>query len=233
MATLCLAHWPGHCSPWYDDLRRVARYGNLLGRFITAEDYFRDTDFPGHYETFQADQYQSPYLVESTECREIDPISMSVRYWRRHSLATAIQAAETMVTLVTERVPPEPSPAWRKGFDASADVPDRRIGTPLWGRRRGKRCGRWPSWSPVRPDRVDPGYLVVNPCSFVRRLPLDLPRLSSLPAIEPPVYAAADDGEHRYVVADVPPMGFTWIRGGPPAAPRPRGPAGRAISAAQ
>ena len=30
-----LAHWPGRTSPWYDDLRRIAAYGSVLGTFST------------------------------------------------------------------------------------------------------------------------------------------------------------------------------------------------------
>ena len=48
VATVCMAHWPGHASRWYDELRRVAKYGVMLGKFVTAEQYFRDTDYPGH-----------------------------------------------------------------------------------------------------------------------------------------------------------------------------------------
>ena len=65
VATICLAHWPGQVSPWYHDLRRVARYGTMLGKFVTVDEYFRDTDYPGQTERFQADQYRSPYLPQA------------------------------------------------------------------------------------------------------------------------------------------------------------------------
>ena len=44
VATLCLAHWPGQASPWLDDLRRIASYCAALGKFVTIDEYFRDTD---------------------------------------------------------------------------------------------------------------------------------------------------------------------------------------------
>ncbi|MEO8495771.1 MAG: hypothetical protein ABI614_11915, partial [Planctomycetota bacterium] len=35
VATLMFAHWPGHASVWYEDLRRCAKYGTALGKFVT------------------------------------------------------------------------------------------------------------------------------------------------------------------------------------------------------
>jgi alpha-mannosidase len=54
-----------------------------------------------------------------------------------------------------------------------------------------------------------------NPSTVVRRVGLDLPQLTRPPEIARPVYAAVKDGEHHYVVADVPAMGYAWIQGGP------------------
>ncbi|HYW77943.1 MAG TPA: hypothetical protein VE890_00130, partial [Thermoguttaceae bacterium] len=35
VATIVLAHWPGQSSPWYEDLRRIAKYSTVLGTFST------------------------------------------------------------------------------------------------------------------------------------------------------------------------------------------------------
>jgi alpha-mannosidase len=47
VATVVLAHWPGQSSPWYDALRRVAEYSNVLGTFATIDDYFQQTSYSG------------------------------------------------------------------------------------------------------------------------------------------------------------------------------------------
>ena len=86
VATICLAHWPGNGCTWYHDLRRIARYGNMLGRFITLDNYFRDTDYPGQTEQFKADQYRSPYLQQAVASGAVDPLSTCIRYWRRRCL---------------------------------------------------------------------------------------------------------------------------------------------------
>ena len=104
VATLSIAHWPGHVSPWYDDLRRVAKFGAMLGKFVTIDQYLKDTDYPGTSERFQADQYQSPYLAEAA-AEQSDPISSSVRDWRRDLSERAGCTLETLVTLATNRLP--------------------------------------------------------------------------------------------------------------------------------
>ena len=204
VATVCLAHWPGQVSPWYHDLRRIARYGAMLGKFVTVDQYFRDTDYPGTSERFKTDQYQSPYLPQAVSRQQQDPISTSVRYWRRHATLRAAQTLDTLVALI-RNVPQETVPAlweasrrlrddsrgWSVGRTGSTQcLADRlREAAELVGQRRG---------SP------EPGYLLWNPSTAVRRMGVDLPQLRGLPAVTKPIYAAASEGEHHYVVADVP-----------------------------
>ena len=64
IATRCFVHWAGQMSPWYHELLRATRYTQALGRFVTIEEYFRDTYDPGLHDKFRADQYRSPYLKE-------------------------------------------------------------------------------------------------------------------------------------------------------------------------
>ena len=96
VATVCLAHWAGTPSPWYEDLRRTAEYCSALGKFITIDDYFRTTDYAVHQERFSYDQYRGPYLKQAVANSQPDPISTVVRYWRRR---TGAEAAQSLVTL--------------------------------------------------------------------------------------------------------------------------------------
>ena len=43
VATILLAGWPGHRGPYMEDLRRITRFGPVLGRFHTLDDYFDTT----------------------------------------------------------------------------------------------------------------------------------------------------------------------------------------------
>ena len=54
VATLTFAHWPSAVSPWYDDLRRIARLSPVLGKFMLLDDYFSHTDMPGRLARIRA-----------------------------------------------------------------------------------------------------------------------------------------------------------------------------------
>ncbi|MFW6168959.1 MAG: hypothetical protein ACODAD_00615 [Planctomycetota bacterium] len=219
VATICFAHWPGRVSSSYHDLRRAARYADMAGKFVTVDEYFSDTDYPGQTEQFKADQYRSPYLQQAVAQRQSDPISRCVRYWRQRSRAAAIEALDTMTAAINGR-PVDRSGDLIQDIDIHADHPrgdafDERI-----ERTTQQAVEHLSQLIPRRGEPPETGYLAVNPSSHVRRVSLSVPALSPLPAVTPPVYAA--DSADNCLVVDVPPMGFAWITPGdqPPKPPR-------------
>ncbi len=212
VATICLAHWPQRVCTWYHDLRRIARYGSMLGKFVTVDDYFRDTDYPGQTEQFKADQYRSPCLQQAVARRDVDPISSTVRYWHRRCLLAAQQAQDLLATAVG-RYPVDTTSALIDEVDAGiggtvAEDLDQRLAA---SQQRATR--QFAEFLPRGTGPLETGYLVINPASHVRRAALDLSGLPSLPADSPPIYAADHRSAHKHVVVDVPPMGFAWITG--------------------
>lgn len=75
VATLTFAHWPGQTSEYYDDLRRIARYAPVLGKFTTASEYFATTSTPGEMSRFRADDYRAPYLKQAVIRKRPQPLS--------------------------------------------------------------------------------------------------------------------------------------------------------------
>lgn len=227
VATACFAHWPGHASPWYEDLRRVARFGSALGKFITIEDYFRDTDLPVHQDRFTADQYRSPYLSQAVRQGEANPISSVADYWRRRTRLDSARSLDALATLVSGKtaVPSEDTTDAAEGtaatlpgeralasiVDAAGEVaaPDSLDGE--LDAKLNAAQGRMAGSLPRAGGEAETGYLVLNPRSFVRRVGIDVPSLASLPPVDRPIYAAAGARESQQVVVDVPPMGFVWV----------------------
>ncbi len=73
----------------------------------------------------------------------------------------------------------------------------------------------------ARAEANQPGYLILNPCSFIRRVALELTGSRPLP-LGGPVKACQLDGERLRVVAEVPALGFAWIpQAGPQGTPAP------------
>jgi alpha-mannosidase len=99
LATLVLAHWPGQGCTWLDDLRRVAAYGPLLGKFTLLADYLEAIDAYGHLSRHEADEYRTSYLAEDLAAGRADPLSRHVRRDRATRLALALESAAVLTEL--------------------------------------------------------------------------------------------------------------------------------------
>jgi alpha-mannosidase len=89
VSTVLLAGWPGtHCE-YYDDLRRVAHFGTLLGKLITLEEYFRTTREPDQWTTFDPREY--PLRLSSTCGPNV--ISQGVAVFRQQVVERSNEAA--------------------------------------------------------------------------------------------------------------------------------------------
>ncbi len=82
VAVLSIAHWPDSGCPSYRDLTRAASYGAALGRFVTAAEFFDQTDRAPHSDRHSADKYGAPYLAQDVARGQADPISRYVRLWK-------------------------------------------------------------------------------------------------------------------------------------------------------
>ena len=57
VATVLLAGWPASSSEYYDDLRRLARFGTVLGRLVTLEEYFAVTREAVDWSSFRSTDF--------------------------------------------------------------------------------------------------------------------------------------------------------------------------------
>ena len=62
VAAIGFAHSPGHTSPWYQRLKRIASFGSVLGNFVGLDACFRDAELMTGPTQFDADDYRTPYL---------------------------------------------------------------------------------------------------------------------------------------------------------------------------
>jgi alpha-mannosidase len=225
VATICLAHWPGQASPWLDDLRRIARYCSALGKFVTLDQYFRETGQPGQLDRFEADRYRSPYLKQAIIRKQDDPISTPARDWQHQTGAAAAQTLATLATLVAGRGSGVGS------RESASGAPETASGGPEMasgGREPpdasgehaiGHAANRLASVLTGPSSKATPGCLVINPASFIRRLGVEVPGIAAPPTIERPVYAADEHAGRVHAVVDVPALGFVHLAPGK-AAPR-------------
>ncbi|HVC97092.1 MAG TPA: hypothetical protein VND64_25660, partial [Pirellulales bacterium] len=222
VATLVFAHWPGQKSPFFDDLRRMAAYAPVLGKFVTLADYFARTERPGELTRFRADQYRAPYLRQAIIRQEVDPLSRLARHHRRQLLAESEQSLSTLIASLSDVAP-------RRAGGVNPPVDSATLNAPpaatspnpcecgdendevrlaeaqiTAARRLAELLGRG------SPGGVA-GYLVANPHIVSRRVLVATPDLAVLPACQAPIVAAQESPGGMHVVVDVPPMGFAWI----------------------
>jgi alpha-mannosidase len=213
VATICLAHWPGQASEWLEDLRRIARYGSALGRFVTIDQYFRDTAQPGQLDRFEPDRYRSPYLKQAIIRKADDPISTPFRYWQRATTAAAAEAMETLATLVTGKASGPLASGGRQPPETIVESVTSDSDLSLES-QLASATDRLTAALTSATKSTGTGTLVINPCSFIRRIGLEIPAMSGTPTIERPVYAAEAHAGSVQAVVDVPALGFVHLTPG-------------------
>jgi alpha-mannosidase len=100
VATVALAHWPNQTQRWHESLRRSARYGQSLGRFVTADQYFEESSSVGHNDRFDSDRYTNSYLRQDIIRNVKNPLSCVADGWRaelQREMRTAIWVAAESV----------------------------------------------------------------------------------------------------------------------------------------
>ena len=108
VATILLAGWPGTACEYYDDLRRAARFGPVLGKLVTLEEYFHITREPDEWTTFHPREY--PFRLGSKSDR--DPIEACRR--QVHERASLVAAQLAAAAGLTTHAP-------QPGGDSSSD----------------------------------------------------------------------------------------------------------------
>ncbi len=204
VSTLCLAHWSGSPSVWYDDLRRCGRFGNALGRFVTLDEYFRETYMPGHVDRFEADRYRSPYLQQAIGRGAPNALSEQIQYWTEQAEAVR-QSGLAMLAAALEPAKSDTASDPDSQRPCSGETLDALTNTVV---RHLPRC-----------ESSQDAYLVVNPAAGARRLLLDVSGLEKLPDVGHTILAAAESATTKTAVVDVPGMGFTWVESGNGTAP--------------
>jgi len=230
VAAIPLAHWPQPVASWYLDLRRVATYSPVLGRWTTLNDFFHQSDRP--YETFrpESDLYVSPYLQQAVAKHESQPV---MRLACHHRLRARLESAWTLQALAqaiaaASQTAPEPLSALA-GAANPLDELEMLIESGRHGEVEQGLGEAIATQAEALTDRLvaaaapsglgtggpksaqRPGYLVLNPLCVSRRAAVILPEASLDLRPEGPLRAAQFTDEGVYAVVDLPSFGFAWV----------------------
>lgn len=209
VASVMFAHWPGGASSWYEDLRRIAAYVPVLGRFLTLDDYLRQTDSASRLTKFKSDQYRAPYLKQAVAEGRPDPISRLMRHATRRAAVDAATTLETIACLLrgTIATAPAVSAAELCRTLETSFADDRNDAAVSAATKIDEELRALvPRSAEQFAIAVAPagstgvtsgaGYLVANPLSWPRRILVD---------------TASDDSADDHVIVEVAPLGFAWL----------------------
>jgi hypothetical protein len=212
-ATLALLHNQIAAGPWYGDLLELSRLAPVLGQWTTLGRYFTDTLAGEYVSAASVDEFHGDYLTERTEAHRQDPVSGFARQLR---LRRRLDAACTLAALSRSLFGRQDPLASRLGFANLAAVEDQveeeqegasgvvaqleqeaaqALAERLLSRAQGSR----------------PGYLILNPCAFTRRVAVELAGFEHPVELGGPLKTFQLSGERGLAVIEVPPLGFAWV----------------------
>jgi alpha-mannosidase len=223
-ATLALLHGGKPAGPWYLDLLELSRFAPVFGQWTTLSRYLNEVMAGEYTSAGSADDFHGDYLSDRTNAHSDQPVSWFARHIRLR------RRLDTVWTLA----------ALHRGLAGRAD--DLRLDTRLVNLDDRFETGSLEdaeflkSLSEVEREAAEalserllaraaasnPGYLLLNPCSFTRRVVLELDNFAALLPTTGQVKACQVDGGKGQLVVEVPALGFAWIpRPSPGAADMP------------
>lgn len=219
-ATLLLTHTGQQVCVWYRDMMELARLAAVIGHWTTFSHYLADVYAGEHPSALAADEFHSDFLSERVTAHHPRPVSAFAEHFRlrrrvdacytyaalHHSLGGAgdvthflKRVGEVEKSLET-RDDAAPPGDWLKHLDELEHSAAANLAERLQSR--------------AQPNQ--PGFMLLNPCAFIRRVALELDPGQRPLAIAGPVKACQLDGDKLRVVVEVPALGYAWIpREGP------------------
>ena len=233
VAAVIMARWPEVKTPWIEDFRRIHHYSPTLGRFVTLEEFFDQTDDPGRLSSFEAKEYLSPFLIQSAAREEKNPISRYADHLQRRqtfdaacwydSVASVLLGKEigdeqTNLERIVERVGPDvESPEEESSVEKSEETATAESET-VEVEHVERQLGDFLTQSTQKLADVilqgagdQPGLLLLNSLSFPRTVSIQVPELQTPPEVGEFVKAVQFDDSRKLLTVKMPPCGFVWI----------------------
>lgn len=217
-ATVFLLHRDKPTAVWHRDLMELARLAPLLGQWTTFSRYLTEV-MPSEYpSTMTADDFHFDFLSDRINAKAEDPISEFPRHlrtrrridacWTYAALHRAISGSGDSLDVAADLTKIEAEAETTLKTPAALDEIERQVTTRLADRLQSR----------AEPNR--PGYMILNPCGFTRRVALELDGVKHPLPIGPAVKACQVDSDRMRAVIEVPALGFAWVpREGPPGTP--------------
>lgn len=208
-ATMALVHRKQPAAPPYVDLLELSKLGPILGSWFTLSRYLSDVMASEYASAATADDFRGDTLARRVDAHEPEPQS----YFSNHAKERRrLDAVRTVGGLLRGLA----GPADTLRQEASlAEFEDRFEETGLLNAAianvERSSMEEMAERLLSKATGTGPGRLLINPCSYARRVALEVPHRGEMLSIGGPLKAAQfTDGLARLVV-EVPGLGFVWI----------------------
>lgn len=219
-ATLAVMHREVPAPVWYRDWLTLSTLAPVLGKWETLTQFFNDVLTGDYTAASSPDELSTDFLAQRTTAaygeepppplnpRPISDFPILTRQRRR--LDAALTFAGLLRALRGD-APAEALAELEERYERGEVADDAEVQAAL------DQSAQALAQRLVTGAPANPGWLVLNPCAFARRVPVELSGCPGPVAVEGPVKASQLDGDTARLVVEVPALGFAWV---------PRPPAG-------
>lgn len=200
---------------WFQCWNALHQLAPVFGQLGNLEQTIRDIPATEQYTPPNADDFQSDYLLEMTgqgneeqlDLKVPHPVSLfaqAQRDWR------AWESARTLLSMFAVITPTADCRSENIALHKTRDELLREHDTAdkassILNEVASRFVHRLTSGATVRA----PGYLLFNPCSFSRQVPVQLPLATTL--LPAPAWASQKASEGIDAIVELPPLGFAWL----------------------
>jgi hypothetical protein len=246
-AAIALVHSGKPAAPWYEDWLQLQRFAPVLGQWTPLSRFFGEAMAGEYASTAAADEFHSDYLEERTNYWKEAGGRLLEDGQKVHPSAYLLHPSDGPISAFARhlRLRRRVDTAWSLAgmYRGLGPTPDAAAAEPVIEKRLADleeqielgQAADLPAVEQQVAERLadrllarapgdEPGFLVLNPCSFARRVVLELDDVPEpLPLTGPLKAGQFADGKAQLVV-EVPALGFAWFpRHGPPGTPHPKG----------
>jgi alpha-mannosidase len=208
-ATLAFVHNQAAAAPWYRDLVELSRFAPVLGKWTTFSPYFNEVMAGEYVSSMSADDFSSDYLSMRTEAKLSDPVSWFPRQQlQRRRLDTCWTLDAIQRTL--DRACNKNTPIDQELKKLEEEVETASVGARLEELEQ-SLAQRLANRLVAGAGELSPGYMLLNPCAFARRVNLKLDGYTQNVPLGGPIKCFQRDADKARAVVEVPALGFAWL----------------------
>jgi hypothetical protein len=220
VATVAVVHNNAPAAPWYRDWIELGRLAPVLGKWTTFTPYFNEVTAGEYVSAISVDEFGSDYLSERTGENLTDPVTGFVRHlrcrrkvdtcWALRALHRTLDREARADTVVDRKITgmEDEVETNAEGAEGHCAELERELAKGLASRLLAGAVEQ------------SPGYMLLNPCGFARRIALELEDISANLPISGPIKACQREADRTRLVVEVPALGFAWFpQSGPAGTP--------------